>query len=86
MKRFAAALALLLAWSIGAATLAPVAAAAEGADLAEVSLTRYGGADRYATSLLVAEAVADDAGGSLDSVVLVSGLSLIHLLRCRRRG
>lgn len=75
MKRFAAALALLLAWSIGAATLAPVAAAAEGADLAEVSLTRYGGADRYATSLLVAEAVADDAGGSLDSVVLVSGRS-----------
>ena len=75
MKRLAAATALLLAWSIGAATLAPVAAAADDADLADVALTRYGGADRYATSLLVAEAVADDAGGSLHSVVLVSGRS-----------
>lgn len=75
MKRFIAALALLLAWIVGAATLAPVAAATEDADLAEVTFTRYGGADRYATSLMVAEAVADDAGSNLDSVVLVSGRS-----------
>ena len=40
-----------------------------------VSVGRYGGADRYATSLLVAEAVAAYAGGSLDLVVMVSGRS-----------
>ena len=34
---------------------------------------RYGGADRYAMSLLIAEAFAADAGGSLERVVLVSG-------------
>ncbi len=39
----------------------------------DVSVTRYGGADRYETSLQVAEAVAADAGGSLEWVVLVSG-------------
>ena len=38
-----------------------------------VSVVRLGGADRYATSLLVAEAFAEDAGGSLPSVVMVSG-------------
>ena len=43
--------------------------------MAQVTVTRYGGADRYATSLLIAEAVAADAGGSLDSVVIVSGRS-----------
>ena len=75
VRRLAAVAAALLALSVGAAALAPVAAAAVDADLADVTLTRYGGADRYATSLLVAEAVAADAGGSLDSVVLVSGLS-----------
>ena len=75
MRRLAAVTAALLALSVGAAALTPVAAAAVDADLADVTLTRYGGADRYATSLLVAEAVATDAGGSLDSVVLVSGLS-----------
>ena len=36
-------------------------------------VVRYGGADRYETSLLVAEAVAADAGGQLGHVVLVSG-------------
>ena len=38
-----------------------------------VEVTRYGGADRYETSLLVAEAVATEAGGSLDEIVMVSG-------------
>lgn len=49
------------------------AAGAAESDASDVSVTRYGGADRYATSLLVAEAVAAQAGGSLSSVVLVSG-------------
>ena len=39
----------------------------------DVSVTRFGGADRYETSLQVAEAVAADAGGLLEWVVLVSG-------------
>ena len=42
-------------------------------DGSDVLITRYGGADRYATSLLIAEAVAAEAGGSLEWVVLVSG-------------
>ena len=49
-----------------------VAGAAEN-DGSGVSVIRYGGADRYETSLQVAEAVAAEAGGSLSSVVLVSG-------------
>ena len=75
MRRLAAVAAVLGALSVGATALAPVAAAASDVDLADVSLTRYGGTDRYATSLLVAEAVAADAGGSLESVVMVSGVS-----------
>ena len=39
----------------------------------DVVIARYGGADRYATSLRVAEAVAAEAGGSLSSFVLASG-------------
>ncbi len=42
-------------------------------DGSDVSVVRYRGADRYGTSLRVAEAVAADAGGSLEWVVLVSG-------------
>ena len=42
-------------------------------DLGPVEVVRYGGADRYETSLLVAEAVAADAGGKLSHVVMVSG-------------
>ena len=64
--------------AFGAVLALPVAGvgAAEGDDGAagtDVSVTRYGGADRYETSLQVAEAVAADAGGSLEWVVLVSG-------------
>ncbi len=53
----------------------PVSAASSSgsAELGGVATTRYGGADRYATSLLIAEAVAAEAGGSLSSVVVVSG-------------
>ncbi|WP_419838547.1 cell wall-binding repeat-containing protein [Candidatus Poriferisodalis sp.] len=75
MRRLAATVAMLGALSVSSAVLAPVAAAAADADVADVALTRYGGTDRYATSLLVAEAVAADAGGSLESVVIVSGVS-----------
>ena len=50
-------------WSAGAAAY----------DGSGVSVLRYGGADRYETSLLVAEAFAADAGGSLPSLVLASG-------------
>lgn len=60
------------------AALVPVSTAAAQSgepDLADLEVVRYGGADRYATSLLVAEAVAADAGGELEWVVMVSGLS-----------
>ena len=61
------------------AVLCGVLAAPEGAAGAAgdggtaVRVTRYGGADRYATSLLVAEAMAAASGGSAEQVVLVSG-------------
>ena len=58
----------------GGMALAPAgtvgAAEADGSD---VSVVRHHGADRYATSLEVAEEVAADAGGSLEWAVLVSG-------------
>ncbi len=65
-------MALLVA--VGGVLVLPAAAvgAAEG-NGSDVSVTRYGGADRYETSLQVAEAFAADAGGSLEWVVLVSG-------------
>lgn len=75
LMRLLAAIAAALMLSGAAAVLAPVAVAAEDTDLADIALNRYGGADRYATSLQIAEAFAADAGGRLDSVVLVSGLS-----------
>ena len=59
-------------------SLAPavgVSAQVDQTDLAAVDVVRYGGPDRYATSLEVAEAVAADAGDSLDWVVMVSGFS-----------
>lgn len=69
---------LLATLVLSAAVLVPVsnASAQSGtSDLADVERVRYGGADRYATSLLVAEAVAADAGGELEWVVMVSGRS-----------
>lgn len=63
-----AALALALAaWTL------PIAAAGAAESPADVDIERYGGSDRYATSLLVATAVADLQGGKLDEIVLVSG-------------
>ncbi len=66
--------AMLMALVIAAATsLLPVAAAGAIPQLADIESERYGGPDRYATSLRIAEAVAADAGGRLDWVVMVSG-------------
>ena len=65
--------------AFGAVVVLPAGAAgAHGSDSyssagSGVSVTRYGGADRYETSLQVAEAVAADAGGALEWAVLVSG-------------
>ena len=70
--------ALLAAALVGGVLALPAPAAAQtagGGELASFATTRYGGADRYATSLLVAEAFAADAGGSLTHVVMVSGRS-----------
>ena len=44
-------------------------------EVAPVEVTRHGGADRYATSLLVAEEIAELEGGSLEWVVIVPGRS-----------
>lgn len=64
---------LMLALLVALAGVPAVPASAAVSDGSDVSVTRYGGADRYATSLLIAEAFAAEAGGSLDWVVLVSG-------------
>lgn len=71
MRRYLRALTVIL---VGAGSLAlPMSAASAAREPADIDVSRYGGADRYATSLLVAEAVAAHAGGRLDSVVMVSG-------------
>lgn len=69
-KYLGSVIALLIA---AAVVLMPATPTGAVQTLAEVDVTRYGGADRYATSLQVAEAVAAHAGGTLDSVVMVSG-------------
>ncbi|WP_420622472.1 cell wall-binding repeat-containing protein [Candidatus Poriferisodalis sp.] len=76
LRRGAAA--AVIAMVVAATVLAmpePAAARAAQPSIADVTVTRYGGADRYATSLAVAEAYAREAGGKLDTVVLVSGES-----------
>jgi len=69
----------VLAFIIAAAsvlgTTPAVSAQSADSDLSPVEVLRYGGVDRYETSLLIAEAVAADAGGELDHVVMVSGRS-----------
>ncbi|WP_419552771.1 cell wall-binding repeat-containing protein [Candidatus Poriferisodalis sp.] len=71
MRRHLALVTALLVAS--ASVLVPATAAGAVQTKAEVDVSRYGGADRYATSLLVADAVAAHGGGTLDSVVMVSG-------------
>lgn len=73
----------LLAWllALGVALTLPTSSASaqqgapDEAELAEIGLAfaRFGGADRYATSLSIAESMANLADGQLDAVVLVSG-------------
>lgn len=66
--------AMLMAIVVTVATvLVPITPAGAIPQLADMEEERYGGADRYATSLRIAEAVAADAGGSLDWAVMVSG-------------
>lgn len=73
MRRFGVVvLAALIAFG-GVALVPAVTAGAAEADGSDVSVERHEGADRYVTSLEVAEAVAADAGGSLEWAVLVSG-------------
>lgn len=50
-----------------------VSAQSTDADIGGVDITRFGAADRYSTSLLIAEAFATRVGESIDDVVLVSG-------------
>lgn len=60
---------------IVAGLLVPIGSVGAQQDSAGLDVTRYGGADRYETSLLIAEAVAAEAGGTLEQVVMVSGRS-----------
>ncbi|WP_419916785.1 cell wall-binding repeat-containing protein [Candidatus Poriferisodalis sp.] len=76
MRRLLAAMAAVATAVSGVLTL-PVTAGAESAsgDLAGVEVNRYGGADRYATSLEVAEEFVAQASAPPDAVVLASGES-----------
>lgn len=76
MRRLLAAMAAVATAVSGVLTL-PVTAGAESAsgDLAGVEVNRYGGADRYATSLEVAEEFVAQASVPPDAVVLASGES-----------
>ena len=59
-----------------AALVTPATAAAAqsgGSELADVEVDRLRGADRYETSLRIAEAFAEGAGGTVGDVVMVSG-------------
>ena len=70
-------LAAIVGVVLAAATLVTPATAASaqsaGSELAEVEVERFGGADRYETSLRIAEAFAKGAGGTVEDVVMVSG-------------
>ena len=71
-RSLGAAIATVLTATLGAVLL-PVSPSGAVSNLSEIDVTRYGGADRYATSLLIAEAVAANDGGRLDWVVIVPG-------------
>ena len=70
----------LVAASLAAALLGvlpasmPAGAAADSGELAAVHVVRYGGADRYETSLRIAEAFVAETGGTADTVVMASGV------------
>ena len=73
VHRLGALLAVMVLAGSGVLVWPASAEVAAHSGASDVTVARYGGADRYVTSLRVAEAVAAEAGGSLDSVVLVSG-------------
>ena len=73
VRRVRAVVLSLLAAVVGFGGAVVPSGPADAATGDNVSVARYGGADRYSTSLLVAEAVADEAGGSLGWAVVVSG-------------
>ena len=62
---------LVAATLVAPATIASAQSA--GSELADVEVERFGGADRYETSLRIAEAFAEGVGGTVDDVVMVSG-------------
>lgn len=66
-------IALVLAVALAALALSPVASGAQTADAPTVE--RLWGQDRYETSLEVARRFVQESGGSIDSVVIVSGES-----------
>ena len=66
-----AAVMLLAVAPVPASAQQPSATAASESD----AVTRLWGPHRYATSLAIAEAVAEQAGGKLDTAVVVSGLA-----------
>ena len=71
MRRSVLAFCAALLATVGVLSLAAPAGAVN--ELSDIDVTRYGGTDRYETSLLIAEGVAEHAGGELDWVVMVSG-------------
>ena len=73
MRRLAVSICAAVLAAAGVLALTPPVGAVS--DFSEIETTRHDGADRYITSLRVAEAVAKDAGGRLDWVVMVSGRS-----------
>ena len=74
-QRRAALAAFVLTLALSGALVPVSVASAQGAgsEHVDVAVQRYGGADRYETSLLIAQAFAERAGGTLEYVVLVSG-------------
>lgn len=71
------AMVLLLISAVLASIAAPIAAMASTQQSSQIPINtqRYGSADRYSTSLDIAEEVIADAGGTLGWAVLVSGQS-----------
>lgn len=68
-----AAIVLTIASAGALASATTASAQGVGSELADVEIGRYEGADRYETSLLIAEEFARRAGGTLEHAVMVSG-------------
>ena len=72
-RRWLTAAVVLVAVGGALAPVTAVSAQGADADLAGVDVERYGAADRYATSLSIADSFVERAGGTVDNVVMVSG-------------